>query len=306
MIAAARDAVKLGDADLLRAIYSNPSQILSDLIRTALVAAPGHQFFIGDESSIEARVLAWIANEKWRLDVFLGHGRIYEASAAQMFKVPIERIVKGNPEYALRAKGKVAELALGFGGGFGALTKMGALTMGLSEDDLPLLVGKWRGANQQIVALWSQVENDAKRVIRERIAVKRDKYGFSTDAKSLLMHLPSGRTVAYWNARIQDSQITFDGQDATTKKWGAIKTYGGKLVENLVQAIARDCMAEAMLRMNANGYPIRMTVHDEIITEVPLGFGSTEEVEQLMSAPIDWAPGLPLKAVVFASPWYCK
>ena len=306
MLDAARDAAKLGDAGLLQAIYSNPAQVLSDLIRTALIAADGHRLIVCDESAIEARVLAWLADEQWRMEVFRTHGLIYEASASKMFKVPLEKITKSNPEYALRQKGKVAELALGYQGGAGALLAMGALAMGLLENELPVLVGTWRGANKKIVTLWQQVENDAKRVIREKIAVTREKYGFSMDGKSLLMHLPSGRSMAYWNARIETNQIVFDGQDPKTKRWGKLSTYGGKLVENLTQAVARDCMAEAMLRMRNAGYQTRMTVHDEIIAEMPIGVGSVAEVEALMSAPISWAAGLPLKAVGFESPYYRK
>jgi DNA polymerase len=303
---AARDAAKLGDAGLLQAIYSNPAQVLSDLIRTALTASEGHRLIVCDESAIEARVLAWLADEKWRLEVFRTHGKIYEASASQMFKVPLEKIKKGNPEYALRQKGKVAELALGYQGGPGALTAMGALTMGISEDELPTLVGAWRGANKAIVKFWAQIESDAKRVVRENIAVHRDHYGFSMDGKSLLLHLPSGRALFYREARIEEMQLRFDGLDQKTKKWGHIDTYGGKLCENLTQAIARDCMAEAMLRMRDAGYQIRMTVHDEIIAEMPLGVGNVEEVEGLMAEPIPWAGGLPLKGAGFESPYYRK
>jgi len=301
---AARDAAILGDADLLKAIFGNPAQVLSDLIRTALTAAEGHRLIVCDESAIEARVLAWLADEQWRLEVFRTHGKIYEASASQMFKVPLEKIKKGNPEYALRQKGKVAELALGYQGGPGALTKMGALNMGILEDELPALVGAWRGANKKIVKLWFQIEDDAKRVIREKIKVSRDKYGFTVDDKSLLMHLPSGRELVYQNARIEDNQIVFDGQEQ--KRWVKIPTYGGKLAENLTQAIARDCMTEAMVRMREAGYQIRMTVHDEIVAEMLIGVGSIEEVEMMMGEPIPWADGLPLKGAGFESQYYRK
>jgi DNA polymerase len=251
-------------------------------------------------------VLAWLADEKWRMDVFRTHGKIYEASASQMFKVPLEKIKKGNPEYALRQKGKVAELALGYLGGPGALIAMGALTMGISEDELPTLVGAWRGANKAIVKFWYLLEEDAKRVLRERIPVHREKYGFSMDGESLLLHLPSGRALVYRDAGIKEGQITFNGLNQKTKKWGAIETYSGKLAENLTQAIARDCMAEAMLRMRDAGYQIRMTVHDEIIAEMPLGVGSIKEVEMLMGESIPWADGLPLKGAGFESQYYRK
>jgi DNA polymerase len=303
---AARGAAKTGDAMLLEMIYGNPSQVLSDLIRTALMAADGHRLIVCDESAIEARVLAWLAGEEWRLEVFRTHGKIYEASASQMFKVPLDRIKKGNPEYALRQRGKVAELALGYQGGPGALIQMGALKMGIPESELQGLVDAWRGSNKKVVALWSQIEGDAKRCLRERIPINRDKYGFSMRDNTLLMHLPIGRTLAYRNARISGMQIKFDGMDQKTKKWGTIETYGGKLVENLTQAVARDCMAEAMLRMRDAGYAIRMTVHDEVVAEVPDGFGSVEEVERLMGLPIKWADGLPLKGAGFESCVYRK
>ena len=303
---AARGVAILGDAELLQLIYGNPAQVLSDLIRTALTVAEGHRFIVCDESAIEARVLAWLADEKWRLEVFRTHGKIYEASASQMFRVPIEKIMKGNPEYALRQKGKVAELALGYQGGPGALAAMGALTMGISEDELPTLVGTWRGANKAIVRFWGQIESDAKRVVCEKIAVHRDHYGFSMDGKSLLLHLPSGRALVYREARIEQMQLRFDGLDQKTKKWGRIDTYGGKICENLTQAVARDCMAEAMLLMRDAGYQIRMTVHDEIIAEMPLGVGSVQEVERLMGEPISWADGLPLKGSGFESQYYRK
>jgi DNA polymerase len=183
---------------------------------------------------------------------------------------------------------------------------MGALTMGIAEDELPTLVGAWRGANKAIVKFWAQIENDAKRAVRETIAVHRDHYGFSMDGKSLLLHLPSGRSLFYREARIEEMQLRFDGLDQKTKKWGRIDTYGGKLAENLTQAIARDCMADAMLRMRDAGYQIRMTVHDEIIAEMPLGVGNVEEVERLMAEPIAWAGGLPLKGAGFESPYYRK
>lgn len=303
---AAREATMLGDSALLSAIYGNPSQILADLLRTAMVAEDGSRLIVCDESAIEARVLAWLADEKWRLDVFNTHGKIYEASASQMFKVPLERIKKGNPEYALRQKGKVAELALGYQGGPGALITMGALKMGLSEDELQPLVNAWRGANKGVVALWSQMESDVKRCIRDRVHVTRDKYGLSMDGKTLLIHLPSGRALSYWNTRIESSQIRFDGMDQVKKKWLTIDTYGGKIVENLTQAIARDCMAEAMILADDAGYDIRMTVHDELVIEAPIGFGSIEEVEALMGRPIKWAEGLPLKGAGFESTYYMK
>ena len=183
---------------------------------------------------------------------------------------------------------------------------MGALTMGILEDELPTLVGAWRGANKSIVKFWAQVEADAKRVVREKIAVHRDHYGFSMDGKSLLLHLPSGRALFYREARIEEMQLRFDGQDQKTKKWTRIDTYGGRLVENMCQAVARDCMAEAMLRLRDAGYQTRMTVHDEIIAEMPLGVGSVQEVETLMGAAISWADGLPLKGNGFETTYYRK
>lgn len=303
---AARGAALFGDPALLEMIYGNPTQVLADLIRTALTAAEGHRLIICDESAIEARVLAWLADEAWRLEVFNTHGKIYEASASAMFKVPLEKIKKGNPEYALRMKGKISELALGYQGGPGALITMGALKMGIPENELQGLVDAWREANTKVVAFWYRVESDAKRAIREKVQVTRDKYGFSMVGKTLLMHLPSGRALAYWNTRISGGQIKFDGMDQKTKKWTTLDTYGGKLVENLTQAVARDCMAEAMLRMRDAGYQIRMTVHDEVVAEVPEGKGSVAEVEALMGESIKWADGLPLKGAGFESFYYRK
>ncbi len=305
---AARNLVLAGDGAGLEAWYGNVAQTLSDLVRTALVAEPGHRLIVCDESAIEARVLAWLAGEQWRLDVFRTHGKIYEASASQMFKVPINLIKKPNPEYALRQKGKVAELALGYQGGPNALITMGALKMGIPEKDLQPLVDAWRKANPRIVKFWYAVQDQAKEAIRRPGSVIAGGRGcsFIVEAGVLFMGLPSGRRLAYRNVTLEGRDICFDGTDQNTKKWGRIKTYGGKLVENLTQAVARDCMAEAMLRMRDAGYRLCMTVHDEVVAEMPNGSGSVEEVEMLMGMDIPWARGLPLRGAGFESSYYRK
>lgn len=306
---AARELVLAGDVEKLADYYDNVSLTLSDLIRTALVAEHGSRLIVCDESAIEARVLAWLAGEEWRLEVFRTHGKIYEASAAAMFKVPLEKIKKGNPEYALRQKGKIAELALGYQGAAGALITMGALKMGIPEDELPGLVHAWRSANRSIVKLWHDIERQAREAINNPgtlVRTESRRYAFKVEAGVLFMLLPSGRRLAYRNVGIEDGQIRFDGQMQATKKWGRLDTYGGKLVENLTQALARDCMAEAMFRMRDAGYAINMTIHDEIVSEMPVGVGSLEEVEKLMGAEIPWAKGLPLKGAGFESQYYRK
>ncbi len=305
---AARELVLAGGTAAVQAQYDNVAQTLSDLLRTALVAASGHRLIVCDERAIEARVLAWLAGEEWRLEVFRTHGNIYEASAAQMFNVPLEKIKMGNPEYALRQKGKVAELALGYQGGTKALIKMGATKMGIPEEDLQGLVNDWRRANPRIIELWHQVEADAKMAVEYPGSFTRgnDFYTFVVEADTLFMILPGGRRLAYPNAALMGRQLSYTGVEPTTKKWVRIDTYGGKLVENLTQAIARDCMAEAMFRVRDAGYRICMTVHDEIVMEMSIGSGSLAEVEKLMGDDIDWAPGLPLAGAGFESTYYAK
>lgn len=306
----ARDLLKSGNDETLKLLFDNVPDVLSQLIRTAFIPSNGHRFIVADFSAIEARVIAWLAGERWRMDVFQSHGKIYEASAAQMFKVPIETIDKGS---LLRQKGKIAELALGYGGSKGALMQMGALEMGLSENELPELVSAWREANLNIVKLWWGVEAAAIKAVKDKAVVKMQ-YGltFHYTKGILFIKLPSGRSLAYVRPKIGvderfgKEQLTYEGTEQGSKQWGRIPTYGGKLTENIIQAIARDCLAVAMLRLAEEGYHISFHVHDEVVLDVPIGTGSMEEVEDLMGQPIEWAPGLPLGADSFETDYYKK
>jgi DNA polymerase len=273
-----------------------------------------------DFSAIEARVISWLAGEQWRLDVFRTHGKIYEASASQMFGVPIELIKKGNPEYALRAKGKVAELALGYQGSSGALINMGALDMGLSEDELPDIVTRWRAANSHIQQLWYDMDNAAIQVIQyggvakvQCLTLARE-YDYNQQSYCLTITLPSGRKLFYINPQLGENKwgapsITYMGMDQTSKKWKRIETYGGKLTENCVQAIARDALAEAIEHLEAAGYPIVFHVHDEVIIDIKR-FAADKEmlkaVTDIMTIPISWAPELPLGADGWVGNFFTK
>lgn len=309
----ARDVLSSRDYELLELLYGPPPFILSQLIRTAFVPSPGCRLIVSDFSAIEARVVAWLADEKWVLDVFRGHGKIYEATAANMFGVPIETIVKGHPNYALRAKGKVATLACGYQGGPKALIAMGALKSGIPEEELPGLVKQWRDANPNIVKLWYDAEEAAVSAVRQKTTIKL-KHGvrYRYESGVLFADLPSGRSIAYIRPGLEPDPdygkegLVYYGLDQMSKKWVKQRTYGGKLVENLVQAIARDCLAESLRRLDAAGYQIVMHVHDEVVLDVPIGWGSVEEVTKIMSEPIEWAPGLPLAAAGFESNFYRK
>lgn len=316
MLDFARELVKGRKTEAIKAIFGNVPDLLSQLIRTCFIAAPGNKIISADFPAIEARVLSWLAQEGWRLEVFATHGKIYEASASAMFGVPIEHIVKGRPEYALRQKGKVAELALGYQGGSGALIQMGALKMGLSEDELPDIVSRWRQSNKRIVDFWYKMENAAISVIREGrpagvagMLLQRE-LDLERGQDFFTIQLPSGRKLFYNkpflapNQRGNDS-LHYYGMNQTTKKWGEQDTYGGKLTENVVQAIARDCLAEALKRLEAAGYQVVFTVHDEAILEVPQSV-TVEEICIIMGQPISWAPGLSLPADGFASAYYKK
>lgn len=305
----ARKLLREGDFEMLEMFFGSPPFVLSQLIRTAFIPSDGCRFIVADFSAIEARVIAWLAGESWRMEVFRTHGKIYEASASQMFHVPIEQITKGNP---LRQKGKVAELALGYGGSVGALEVMGALKMGLTADELPGLVTVWRRANPKIVKLWWDVDKAAITAISERRTVKIQ-YGvtFSYQDGFLFIRLPSGRKLAYVKPQIRDGSygrpvITYEGTDQTKKTWGAISTYGPKLVENIVQAISRDCLAVSMMRLDAAGYKIRMHVHDEVIIDEPVERDSLKNITDIMGQPIEWAPGLPLRADAYETEFYKK
>lgn len=306
----ARDLVKGRKLDALKLIYGSVPDTLSQLIRTAFIAAPGNVLIDADFSAIEARVISWLAGEEWRLEVFRTHGKIYEASASQMFGVPIELIKKGNPEYALRQKGKVAELALGYQGSTGALINMGALDMGIPEEDLPDIVSRWRDANKRIRDLWYKVDAAAVQVITQggSVGVSSLILAHEWDANQntdyMTITLPSGRKLFYNAPQIGVNQwgnpsISYMGMDQTTKKWKRIETYGGKLVENCVQAIARDCLAQAIEHLEAEGLPVIFHIHDEVVIDIK-PFASNKEMlaktVEIMSRPVPWAPGLPLGA----------
>ena len=303
----ARSLVKEGRFDLVELLYPSTPEVLSELIRTAFVAKPGCRFIISDFSAIEARVLAWMSGEAWRLRVFSTHGKIYEASASAMFGVPIEEIGKTSP---LRQKGKIAELALGYGGSVGALVSMGATKMGLSEEELPDLVSQWRLANPHITEFWWKVDAAAFKAVKERCTVQMDRLLFEYRGGILFIHLPSGRKLSYVKPRLELNRfgregITYEGV-GESKKWTRIETYGPKMVENIVQAVSRDILAEAMLRLEKAGFDIVMHVHDEVVLEVPEGVSSVEEVNELMAVNPSWTMGLPLKAAGFESVFYKK
>ncbi|SPF40779.1 DNA polymerase [Candidatus Desulfosporosinus infrequens] len=306
----ARGIVKDGDFGFLEMVYDSVPGVLSELIRTAFIPSKGHRLIVADFSAIEARVLGWLAGEKWRLDVFKSHGKIYEASASQMFNVPVEHIVKGNPEYVLRQKGKISELALGYQGGVNALVAMGALDMGLKEEELDGLVKAWRRANSNIVKYWYAVEDAAKKAVSKRHPSVVGSVKFHVESGILFITLPSGRKLSYIKPKMEINKfgreaISYEGL-GENKQWCRIGTYGGRLVENITQAIARDCLADAMLRVDKAGYDISFHVHDEVVISAPVGKGSLKEACEIMGQPISWAEGLPLKATGFESCFYKK
>lgn len=303
----ARALVSEGRYEEVELFYENTPNVLSELIRTAFVAKPGCRFIISDYSAIEARVLAWLAGEEWRLQVFETHGKIYEASASAMFHVPIEEITKTSP---LRQKGKISELALGYGGAVGALTSMGALKMGLTEEELPGLVSTWRSANPHITAFWWAVDEAAITAVRDKKPSKVGRVSFEYKSGILFVTLPSGRKLSYVKPRMMMNKfgregLTYEGI-GESKKWMRLETYGPKLVENIVQAASRDILAEAMLRLEKEGFDIVCHVHDEVVLEVPDGKSSVEEVNEIMAVNPVWTEGLPLKAAGFESPFYKK
>ena len=306
-LALARDLVKAGRYADIEALYESTPNVLSELIRTAFVPRPGCRFIVADFSAIEARVIAWLAGEQWRLEVFEGGGDIYCASASKMFHVPVE---KHGQNSHLRQKGKIAELALGYGGAVGALTAMGALDMGLAEEELPPLVRQWREANPHIIRLWAQVENAAMTAVREKARVRLGRLTFHCRSGMLFITLPSGRKLCYVKPRIQTNRFGGDGLTyegvGEGKKWTRIETFGGKLTENIVQATARDLLAEAMLRLRDAGFEIVMHVHDEAVLEVPIGHSGVDEVCALMAEAPTWADGLPLRADGYECRFYQK
>lgn len=311
----ARDLAKQGNYKLFSSFFSDVPDTLSQLIRTAFIAE-NCKFIISDFSAIEARVVAWLANETWVNDVFATHGKIYEATASQMFHVPIDKISKGNPEYELRQKGKVATLALGYQGGVNALEAMGAKRMGLSDDELPDIVRRWRDANKNIVSFWHAVENAAVSVLETaepqyvNNLIFRLEFDIIYGLQFLTIELPSGRKLFYPKPFLQVNQfdknaVHYFGTNQTTKKWEVTSTYGGKLVENIVQAVARDCLAETLIKLYKAGYDVVMHIHDEVVIEAK-NDEKLEDVNEILGSPIDWAPGLILKGAGFETPYYMK
>lgn len=323
----ARKLVKARDFETLAVMFGTVPDTLSQLIRTAFIASPGATLLSIDFSAIEARVIAWLAWSEWRLQVFKTHGKIYEASAEQMFKLPPGSVDKKSP---YRQRGKVAELALGYQGGVGALTTMGALSMGLTEEELDPIKVAWREANPEIVQLWYAVERAAKQAVTNKasialeIAGHKSKLFFRYESGFLTIQLPSGRKLFYVKPRIENEDLvrensktgaryivastgslTYEGQDQKTKQWTRLATYGGKLVENITQAIARDCLRESMLALDEGGFDQLFTVHDEIIIETTNTI-DLATAEAIMGRDLSWAPGLPLRADGFATPYYMK
>ena len=312
----ARKVVKAKNYDGLKLLYGNVPDTLSQLIRTAFIPSEGHKFVVADFSAIEARVIAWLAGEQWVNEVFATHGKIYEATASQMFGVPVDKIAKGNPEYALRQKGKVATLALGYQGGTSALIAMGALQMGLTEDELPDIVQRWRQANPRIRDLWYAVENAALAVMQT--AQPQAIYGliFALEGdlvygqSFLTVQLPSGRKLYYPKPFLKENQfgklaLHYYTVGQQTRKWEVASTYGGKMTENIVQAVARDCLAVTLERIVAKHLQVVFHVHDEVIIDAPMET-TVDEICGLMAEPIPWAPGLILKGAGFESNYYMK
>lgn len=338
LLSIARELVRAGDYEAVKFIFGNVPDVLATLIRTCLVAEEGSILASADFSAIEAVITAWFADCKWRLQVFRTHGKIYEASASTAFKVPFEEFARYKKEndkhHPLRKKGKVIELACGYQGGTGALVQMGALEMGIEEDELPAMVEAWRDASPEIAGwknedgyrengLWQRVEAAAKKCIltgrRQDLQVGENGNStltFRMAGGMMVITLPSGRHMHYQRARVVTKsngrkQITYMGQDQRTKRYTILETYGGKLVENIVQAFARDCLKAAMLKLHAKGYPMTMLVHDEIVfellmREIESGRMSLQEILSVMAEPLPFAPGLPLKGAGYINPFYYK
>ena len=310
-----REIVRARDLDTLELIYDSVPDVLSQLIRTALVAKPGHTFLVSDYAAIEARVIAYLAGEQWRLDVFANGGDIYCSSASQMFKVPV---VKHGINGHLRQKGKVAELACGYGGGVAALKAFGADKMGLTEAEMQDIVTQWRAASPTIPKLWRDVERAAKNALanpgRTFHVTRQEGDGFQgkvivsywKDRDALRCRLPSGRVLTYWQAQLDnDGNVCFMAQNQQTRKWEKTQTWGGRLVENIVQAVSRDLLAVAMIRLEAAGYDIVFHVHDEVVIEAPDG-SRWQDAAEIMGQPIDWAPGLLLRGDGYETKFYMK
>lgn len=331
----ARELVKEGDFDSLTTLFGEASFVFSELVRTAFIPSEGCRFVVSDFSAIEARVISWVSGEEWRLDAFREGKDIYCESASQMYHVPV---VKHGINGELRQKGKIAELALGYQGGVGAMKSMDR-GGSIPEEEMQEIVDTWRGANPMIVKLWKDYEAAAKTAISEHRTVRRGirvpahnleereymadgpvreysvregcRIEFSYVGGNLFIKLPSGRKLCYWGARLKDDgwgqKIMYKGVDQTTRQWKDVETYGGKIVENIVQAIARDCLADVMKRVTAAGYRIVMHVHDEIIADVPMeDQGAAEAITDIMNEDIGWAPGLPLKGETYETAFYRK
>lgn len=300
-----RELVRERDLETLELCFDSVPDVLSQLIRTAFVAGEGNIFHVADYSAIEARVIAYLAGEKWRMDVFRSGGDIYCSSASAMFRVPV---VKHGVNGHLRQKGKIAELACGYGGGVGALRAFGADKMGLTEEEMQDIVTQWRAASPTIPRFWRDAESAAVRAINNpgRTTTVPCGVKYRRDGDALRCRLPSGRILSYWDAKLDtDGSICFMGQNQTTRRWEKTGTWGGKLVENIVQAYARDCLAVAMVRLAEEGWKICFHVHDEVIVEAPTGT-SWEQVAEVMGRPIDWAPGLLLRGDGYSTPFYRK
>lgn len=311
-LAVARSLVRDNDYETVRLLYDSVSDTLSELIRTALIPEPGHRFIVADFSAIEARVIAWIAGEQWRLDVFRNGGDIYCASASQMFHVPV---VKHGENGHLRQKGKIAELALGYGGGANALRAFGADKMGMTEEEMVNTVDLWREASPRVCALWRALERAAIRCVVHKTPQVSAIGGirFEMECGILWMTLPSGRRIAYYGAEYGPSRfhrdrraLSYMGVDQKTKRWGRVETWGGKLAENVTQATARDCLRDTMLALEDAGYDIRAHVHDEVIISEPRDGRTVEDVSAIMGRELPWASGLPLRGDGYACDFYMK
>lgn len=306
-LALARELVKKNDFEMLELTFSDIPDILSQLIRTAFIAKENYTFCVCDFSAIEARVIAWLADEEWRLKIFRGSGKIYEAAAAKIFGKSIEEITHGSVE---RAVGKISELSLGFGGGVAAFKDMAESKIKMTDPEIEVIVYSWRQASPNIVKLWRDVERAAKEAIQYNRVIKLKQGGLAFRMASgiLQIKLPSGRLLSYPLAKIVDNKICYMGQNKTTHQWQEFETYGGKLVENIVQAIARDCLGETVLRVVEKGYNISFHVHDEIIAEVPANDSAKalSEIKKIFATPISFAPNLPLKGEGYTTPYYLK
>lgn len=324
----ARQLVKDRNIDGLRLMYGSINDTLSQLIRTAFVATPGNVLIDADFSAIEARVISWLAGQEWRLEVFRTHGKIYEASASQMFHVPIEKIKKGNPEYALRQRGKVAELALGYQGGVSAMRRMdtGHNLDDLSDDEVKGIVDRWRETNSMIRDLWNIVDSAAVTVITnggaqtirsettDAVITLACELDVITGTRYMTILLPSGRKLYYPSPEIGvnrwgNPSVSYMGQNQTTKRWERVETYGGKLVENIVQAIARDCLAIAIENLEAQGLHVVFHIHDEVVIDTPAWADNDtmlDTVTKIMTKPIPWAQALPLNADGWVDKYFKK